>query len=212
MNRTIIISSTALAVLAACSTPTTLRLEPELLQLEGAGAKGRIAATILDQDGKPIVDGPGLAWLPTNPEVAGLSQDGEVQAKSTGSSLYEVEVVGTEIRAQGKIEVRIPVAVGVSSDEVVLAPGQTSPDVTAQVFADTGAPITGFLAAWKVEDPAVAKLETLPDPNPARSRVRLTALEAGETYATASFKDLAADVHIVVTIPADDSAAATIAP
>jgi hypothetical protein len=206
MNRTIIFF--VLAALAACSTPTSLRLEPEVLTLEGAGAQGRITATILDQDGKPMADGPGLAWLPTNPEAATLRQDGEVIAKSTGSSLYEVEVVGTEVRAQGRIVINIPVSVGVSAEGVALAPGQISPDVTAQVFADTGAPMPGFLAVWKIENPAVAKLEALPDANPARARVRFTALQAGETYATASYRDLAADVHIVVAEPAAEPAAA----
>jgi hypothetical protein len=208
MNRAFQFCSIAVAVLAACSSPASLRLEPEVLSLEGTGAKGRITATILDQDGRPMADGPGLAWLPTNPEVAGLSQDGEVKAKSTGSSMYEVEVVGTEVRAQGKIVVNIPVSVGVSAEEVALAPGQASPEITAQVFSDTGNPMPGFLATWKIEDPKVARLETLPDANSARSRVRFSAIKAGETYAVASYKDLAADVHVVVAAPETEAAIA----
>jgi hypothetical protein len=199
MNRTIVFFT--LVALVACSTPTTLTLEPEVLTLEGEGAKGRITATILDQDGRPMADGPGLAWLPTNPEVAALQQDGAVRARSTGTSLYEVEVVGTEVRAQGRIVVNIPVAVGLSAEELALAPGQSSPDVTAQVFSDTGAPIPGLLAAWKIEDPQVVKIEQLPDANPARSRIRITALRPGETYVTASYKELAADVRVVVAAP-----------
>jgi len=200
----------ALIALAACKSPASLELEPAVLLLEGAGSKGRITVTILDRDGRPMADGRGLAWLPTNPEVATLHQDGEVIAKSTGTSMYEVELVGTEVRAQGKIEVRIPVAVGVSAEEVILEPGQSAPDVTAQVFADTGAPIPGFLTAWKIEDQKVAKIEQLPDANPARSRVRITALQPGETYATASYEELAADVRVVVSAP--EAAAAGDAP
>jgi hypothetical protein len=193
-----------------CSSPASLEVRPDPLVLEGVGAKGVLEPVILDENGKQITEGYGIAWLGTDSKVAKVHQDGRVEAVSTGKILVDVEVVGTEVRGIGNVEVRIAGSVIASHDELALVAGQGPLMVSAEVRSDIDTMIKGYLPTWKVDDPSVVRLEQIPGPDQPRTMARLTPLKPGETYATASFKDLAADIRIVVVAnqPPEPEAAA----
>lgn len=211
MVRTITFVLLALGAVTGCSSPASVEVRPDPLVLEGAGATGKLEPIILDESGKQLTEGYSIAWLGTDPKVAKVHQDGRVEALSTGKILVDVEVIGTEVRGMGNVVVKIPGSVVASHEELGLVAGQSPVMVSAEVRSDADTLIEGYLPNWKVDDQAVVKLEQLPGSGEPRTWARLTPLKPGETYATASYKDLAADVRIVVVAnppPAPEAPAA----
>lgn len=211
--------TTACAVLlttglaCACSSPASVEVSPDPLVLEGVGAEGQFQTRILDEDGAPIASGYDVVWLGLDSKVAKVQQDGRVQAQSTGKILVDVEVVGTEVHGVGHVEVRIPGSVVASHDELALPVGGPSTTVWAELRSDVDMVIEGWVPTWKVDDQSVVKLEAPPPGEGAtRAFAKLTPLKAGETYATATYKDLAADIRVVVVEPTPPEADETAAP
>jgi hypothetical protein len=187
------------AVLIACSSPAKVEVRPNPLVLEGKDAKGKLEAVIFDEDGKELTKGYDVTWLCVDPATAKVQQDGTVEAEKSGKTLVDVEIVGTEIHGSGAIEVRIPSWVEVSGEELGLVLGKPDATVWAEVRADTGFPIKDYLATWKVDNPAILAIEQSNDTNKGRAFLTVKPLAAGETYLTASYKDLAADIRVVVS-------------
>jgi hypothetical protein len=211
MTRIALLLLIALGAAAGCSSPATVEVRPDPLVLEGVGATGKLEPVILDESGKQLTEGYAIAWLGTDRKVAKVHQDGRVEAQSTGKILVDVEVIGTEVRGIGNVVVKIPGSVAASHDELGLVAGQGPVMVSAEVRSDIDTLIEGYVPTWKVDDATVVRLEQLPGSGEPRTRARLTALKPGETYATASFKDLAADIRIVVVAnppPAPEAPAA----
>jgi len=191
-----------LAVAAGCSSPASVEVKPEVLVLEGAGATGKLEPVILDEDGKQITEGYSFAWFGLDPKVAKVQQDGRVEAVSSGKILVDIEVVGTEVHGMGQVEVRIPGSVVASHEELVLPAGGSPVMVSAEVRSDVDTVLGGkFVPNWKVDDATIVALEQMPASEEPRTWARLTPLKAGETYATAKYGELAADIHIVVEGP-----------
>jgi hypothetical protein len=189
----------ALGLAAGCSSPASLEIKPDVLVLEGVGAEGRLEPVILDEDGKQITEGYSFAWFGLDSKVAKVHQDGRVEAVSSGKIMVDVEIVGTEVRGIGHVEVKIPGSVIASHDELGLVAGQAPVMVSAEVRSDIDTMLGGkYVPNWKVDDSTIVSLEQLPRSDEPRTWARLTPLKPGETYATASFGELAADIHIVV--------------
>lgn len=211
MGRIAFLVLLALGTATACSSPASVEVKPDPLVLEGVGATGKLEPIILDESGKQITEGYAVAWLGLDSKVAKVHQDGRVEAQSTGKILVDLEVIGTEVRGIGNVEVKIAGSVIASHEELGLVAGQSPVMVSAEVRSDVDTLIVGYLPNWKVDDPAVVKLEQLPGSDEPRTWARLTPLKPGETYATASYGELAADIRIVVvdnTLPAPEAPAA----
>ena len=199
MIRLSCLSVLLLSVCAGCSSPASLEVKPDPLVLEGAGATGQLEPVILDEDGKQITEGYAFAWFGTDTKVAKVHQDGRVEAVSSGKIMVDVEVVGTEVRGTGHVEVRIPGSVIASHEKLVLRTGQSPTMVSAEVRSDVDTPLGGkFLPNWKVDDPDIVSLEQQPGSEEPRTWARLTPLKPGTTYATATYGELAADIPILV--------------
>jgi hypothetical protein len=200
-----LIGGLALMVIG-CTSPAKVEVRPNPLVLEGKDAKGKLEAVIFDEDGKQITEGYDVTWLCVDPETAKVQQNGEVVAKKSGKTLVDVEIVGTEIHGSGAIEVKIASWVEVSVEALSLKAGQPDATVWAEVRADTGFPIKDYLATWKVDNPAILSIEQSDDLAKGRAFLTLKPLAAGETYVTASYKDLASDIRVVVTLPSSPDA------
>jgi hypothetical protein len=211
MRRIPLVALVAFAAATGCSSPASVEVRPDPLVLEGAGATGKLEPIVLDESGKQLTEGYAIAWLGTDRKVAKVHQDGRVEAVTSGKILVDVEVIGTEVRGMGHVEVRIPGSVVASHDELALVVGQGPVMVVGEVRSDIDTLIPGWVPTWKVDDATIVRLEQLPGSEEPRTRAKLTALKPGETYATASFKDLAADIRIIVIAnppPAPEASAA----
>jgi hypothetical protein len=192
-----------------CSSPARVEVRPNPLVLEGKGAKGTLRAAIFDEDGKELTEGYAVTWLCLDEKTVKVHQDGTVEALSSGKTLVDVEIVGTEIHGVGNIEVRIPSFVEVSTEELHLVQGQGKADVWAEVRDDNAFPMKGYLPSWKVDDDKIVSIEVMQDATKTRSFLKITPRAPGETYVTASYKELATDIRVTVQTP---EAAAEAAP
>ena len=190
-----------MAVLIGCSSPASVEVRPNPLVLDGKDAKGKLEAVIFDENGKQLTEGYDVTWLCVDPATAKVQQDGTVEPQKSGKTLVDVEIVGTEIHGSGAIEVIIPSYVEVSAESLDLVAGQPGPTVWADVRNDAGFPIQNYLPAWKVDNPAIVAIEQSNDPSKGRAFLELKPLAAGETYLTASYKELASDIRVVVSPP-----------
>ncbi len=189
------------AALMGCSSPAKVEVRPNPLVLEGKGATGELKAVIFDENGKELTEGYDVTWLCVDPATAKVQQDGSVEAMASGKTLVDVEIVGTEIHGAATIEVRIPSWVEISAEELTLVQGQPGATLWAETRNDKGFPMKGYLPTWKVDNPSILSIEPSEDAAGARAFLKVTPLAPGETYLTASYKDLAGDVRVVVSAP-----------
>jgi hypothetical protein len=188
----------ALLVALGCSSPAKVEVRPDPLVLEGKDATGQLRAVIFDENGKALGEGYSVTWMCLDSQTIKVQQDGTVTALSSGKALVDVEVVGTEIHGTGNIEVKIPSWVEVSGDSLALVRGKGPATVWAEVRDDKGFPMKGYLPAWKTDDPKIVSIEAGQNADRSRSFLNVTPLAAGQTYLTASYKDLAADIQVTV--------------
>jgi hypothetical protein len=193
----------ALTALAACTPrPASLVIEPEKAVLDGGGSTLKLEAKVLDADGRPISEGVDVTWFSTDAEIFKLDQDGTLTARSSGEGKVEVEVVGTELEAIVPVRVKIASSIVTSHEKSLsLWVGQEKDNVWAEVHSEKDAFIEGFKPTWSSSDPSIVKVENLVDER-RQAWVKLTALKSGDTYITASFRDLTYD--IIVRVYSDD--------
>jgi hypothetical protein len=199
----------ALTGTLGCSSPTTVEVRPNPLILEGQGAKGRLRAVVFDADGKDITGDHAVTWMCLDTKNIKIQQDGTVVALSSGQALVDAEVVGTDLpslpgyglHGGGTVIVKIPSWVEVSHERLNLETGQKTSTVWAEVRNDLGHPMTDYLPTWKVDNPAIVSIESSLNRSKTRTLLTLTALAPGETFLTASYKDLAGDILLTVSTP-----------
>lgn len=184
-----------------CSSPARVEVKPDPLVLVGEGATGQLEAVIFDDGGKEMTDAPPVTWMCLDTKTVKVQQDGKVVAVSSGKTIVDVEIVGTEIHGAGNIEVVIPAWVETSVEELPVVLGQGEVKVWGEVRDDKGFPLKGYMPEWKVDDAKIVSIEAMQDTGGTRSIVKITPLAAGETFVTASYKDLARDVRVVVVTP-----------
>jgi len=199
----IVIVAAALTVLAACTPkPASLVIEPEKAVLDGGGSTLKLQAKILDADGQPVTEGSDVTWFSTDSAIFKLDQDGTITARASGEGEVEVEVVGTALKAFVPVRVKIASSIVTSHEKSLsLWVGQEKDNVWAEVHSEKEAFIEGFKPTWSSSDPSVVKVENLVDER-RQAWVKLTALKSGDTYVTASFRDLSHD--IIVRVYSDD--------
>jgi len=182
--------------------PASLTVEPERAVLDGYESSLKLDARVLDANGQPIVEGVDVTWFSTDTGIFKLDQDGTITARASGEGKVEVEVVGTDLKVVVPVRVKIASAIVTSHEKSLsLWVGQEKIDVWAEVHSEKGAFIEGFKPEWSSSDPSIVKVENLVDDR-RQAWVKLTALKSGDTYITATFRNLTYD--IIVRVYADD--------
>jgi len=190
-----------------CSSPARVEVRPDPLVLVGEGATGKLEAVIFDEAGKQLTEGLPVTWMCLDGKTVKVQQDGSVTALASGKTLVDVEIVGTEIHGAGTIEVKIPAWVETSQEEIVMVLGRGDARAWGEVRDDKGFPMQGYLPEWKVDDPKVVSIQAMQDTEQTRTILKITPQAAGETFVTASYKDFAKDIHVVVVTPEEAAAA-----
>jgi hypothetical protein len=193
---------TALAALAAggCQTPASLKITPEEMELDGAGTTAKIVVTVLDEDGAPIEEGVDIVFFSTDQEHFKLNTtNGEVTAQASGEGYVEVEVVGTEIKVEVPVRVKIASSLNVSHPQkrLRLWTGQVKDDVWSEVYSEKGATIIGFKPEWTSEDPSVVSVEPV-HPERRQSWVKLVGKKSGKTNIFTCFRGICETIVINV--------------
>jgi len=190
----------ASAVAAACSpTPVEIKFSEDLYVLDGADAKGKIVAIVLDAEGNPITEGLEVVFFCESNKVIKLDQQsGDIEAASSGEAVVEAEVVGTELKGAAKVRVKIPASINLSHEKLRLWTGQVKDNVWAEVLSEKGAFIEGFLPEWASEDPSIVKVEPIVDPSRRQSWVKMTGMKSGDTYVITSFRHISESIRVRV--------------
>ncbi len=190
----------ACAWLASCGpTPADLEVKPEKVVLDGRGDTAEIEATIVDEEGSPITEGYDLTWFSTDTDLFKLTQDGKLTAEASGEGTVEIEVVGAELKASVPVRVKIPASIHTSHEKSLrLWTGQVKDDVWAEVHSEKGAFIEGFKPEWSSAEPSIVAVEPIDDPKRRQSWVKMTGLKSGNTYVTASFRNLSKQLIVRV--------------
>jgi hypothetical protein len=139
-----------------------------------------------------------FVWFSDDTSIIKLSQDGEVEAISSGEATVEVEVVGTKLKTEVRVRVKIPASINVSHEKLRLWTGQVKDNVWAEVHSEKDAFIEGYLPEWSSEDPSIVKVEPINDPNRRQSWVRMTGMKSGNTYIYATFQGLSKMIRVAV--------------
>lgn len=187
-----------LCVAVACSSPAKLEIVPDTVVLEGHGASKKLEPRVLDADGKQITEGADVVWFTEDQKNVKLSHDGEVTAVASGEAVVEAEVVGTEIKAEVKVRVKIPGSINLSHERLRLWTGQVKENVWAEVHSEKGAFIEGYKPEWSSEDPEIVKVEPIVDEKRRQSWVKMTGLKSGTTYIFANFQHLSKKIRVAV--------------
>ena len=199
----LLISSMALFAIGCSPTPVEIKTEKEKYVLEELGAKDQIKVSILDADGDPITEGLEVVFFSTDTKIIRLGQqDGSIEAKASGEANVEVEVVGTDIKLDVSVRVKIAGAIELSHEKLRLWTGQVKENVCSWVQSEKGAYIEGMIPEWASEDPTVVSVEQIPDPanDPKRNRsyVKLVGKKSGDTYILTSFGHLSRSIRVRV--------------
>lgn len=178
----------------ACSpTPVGIKFEKETIILEGKGSKGKIVAFAVDADGNAIKEGVDLTFFCPKRDVVFVANDGTIEASSSGEATVEVEVVGTEIKKEIKVRVKIPGGIEVTHEKLRLWNGQVKTNVAAWVVSEKGAYVEGYLPDWSSDDPTVVSVKNIKDPSKGqmqRSFVEMKGLKSGNTTINATFQNM----------------------
>jgi hypothetical protein len=192
----------ALATLlaAGCQTPASLEINPEEVVLDGAGTTAKIQVKVLDEEGNPIEEGVDVVFFSTDTEHFKLNTtNGEVTAQASGEGFVEIEVVGTEIKVDVPVRVKIASSLNVSHPQkrLRLWTGQVKEDVWSEVYSEKGATIIGFKPDWKTEDPSVVTVEPI-NPERRQSWVKLVGMKSGKTNIFTCFRGICETIVINV--------------
>ncbi|MCP4604730.1 MAG: hypothetical protein GY847_30115 [Proteobacteria bacterium] len=195
--RSMFIVTTA-ALVVSCTTPDKIEVIPDNIVLEGPGASKKLEAKVFDKDGKQITEGTEVVWFSEDTKIIKLSHDGEVTGIASGEAKVEVELVGTKLKTEASIRVKIPASINVSHEKLRLWTGQVKDNVWAEVHSEKGAFIEGYMPEWHSEDPTIVKVEQIKDPPRRQSWVRLTGIKSGLTHINASFQAIAKRIRVSV--------------
>ncbi len=182
----------------ACSTPTKLEIAPSRVVLDGTASTLKLTYEVYDQHSNPIEDGADVVWFSEDTSIIKLSQNGDITALASGEATVTAEVVGTDLKAEVGVRVKIPMSVVVSHDKLNLWKGQVKENVYATVRSEKGAFIEGYRPTWSSGDPSIVSVEQIRDPLRRQSFVQLVGLKYGETYISASFEDIAQHIPVRV--------------
>lgn len=186
----------AFVYLSCSPEPAKIEIVPATVVLEGADAKQKLEAKVLDKDGNVIPDAK-IIWFADDPEHIKLSADGTVTAVASGESKVEAEVVNTKIKGEVPIRIKIAGSIHVSHERLRLWTGQVKENVWAEVRSEKDAFVEGYRPHWETEDPEIVKVEDIKD-NRRQSFVRMTGMKSGTTYIAALYKNFSKRIRVAV--------------
>jgi hypothetical protein len=117
-----------------------------------------LTATIKDESGSALV-GASLRWTSDHPEIASVTQGGEVIAHAPGTTTITATVGG--LTARSRVVVRPHVAnVRVAGDsDIVMLDGEQRA-ISARGVDRRGYPIPGLTATWRTTDSAIIAIDS----------------------------------------------------
>ncbi|WP_223639230.1 Ig-like domain-containing protein [Corallococcus sp. EGB] len=180
----------ALGVLGACGpSPTTITLEPpELRYLRTQGQNLPLGYTVLDADGRKMMDAR-LRWTSSAPEVASVLEDGTVVARKSGKTIIGVQ--------GGRAKAALPLDLTILASLDVRAPGADFVEVgrtlKLRVVArnESGHVIADAAPTFRSSNEAVARVEN----------GELIAASAGVATVTATLGHLNRAIAVQVVPP-----------
>lgn len=196
-------SAAALALAAAfamaCQTPADLEITPAEVVLDGAGTMVKLEVKVVDDEGQPIEDPPDIVFFSADTEHFKLESNGEVTAQASGEGIVEVELVGTAIKKEVPVRVKIAGSINTSHPQLRLRlwTGQVKEDVWSEVYSEKGAFIEGFKTEWTSEDPSVVTVEPI-HPERRQSWVKLVGKKSGRTNIYTCFRGICETIVINV--------------
>ncbi len=199
----VLIPLIALFAIGCSPTPVEIKAEKETYILDEAGAEDQIKISILDADGDKITEGLEVVYFSTDTKIIRLGQqDGKIEAKASGEANVEIEIVGTDIKLDVPVRVKIPSAIELSHEKLRLWTGQVKENVCSWVQSEKGAYIEGMIPEWASEDPTIVSVEQVQDPanDPKRNRayVKLVGKKSGDTYILTSYRHLSRSIRVRV--------------
>jgi uncharacterized protein YjdB len=150
------------------------------------GEGKRIAAAIVDENGKPVVGE--IAWASADPKIATISPKGEITAIAAGATI--VTATAKALKAEVKVEVQAvgPAQLRAAKEAVTLKVGKTE-KVEVRALDAKAEPAEGFIVTFASADAAVATVN---------EDGAITAVAAGETAVTATSGDKTVSIKVTV--------------
>ncbi len=193
----------------ACSSPSKVEVRPNPMILEGKGTEGKLTWHIFDSDGKELTKKHGVTLMCLDRDTIRLHQDGTVVALSSGKTVVDVEIVGSEtpglpgtgIHAMADVIVKIPGWIEMSQEQIILIAGSDPVQVWAELRNDQNHTMRGVLPKWKVDNSNIVSVSPSINEHSTRVSLKLTPLVPGETYVSAYHGELAGDIQITVLPP-----------
>jgi len=184
----------------ACTpTPVSFDINPEDVVLDGAGTKVKLDVKVLDADGQVIDEGVDVVFFSEDTEHFKLSSSGELSAQASGEGKVEIEVVGTELKTEVPVRVKIASSINLSHPQkrLRLWTGQVKDNVWSEVYSEKGAFIEGFKPDWKTDDASVVSVEPV-FPDRRQSWVKMTGVKSGKTNLHTCFRGICETIVVAV--------------
>jgi hypothetical protein len=185
---------------AACSpTPASIEINPKDVVLDGAGTKLKLDVRVLDADGVVIEEGVDVVFFSADTEHFKLSSSGEITAQASGEGVVEIELVGTQIKKEVPVRVKIAGSINLSHPQkrLRLWTGQVKDNVWSEVHSEKGAFIEGFRPDWKTEDATVVSVEPV-FPDRRQSWVKMVGMKSGKTNLFTCFRGICETIVVAV--------------
>ena len=190
-------SASASAIVTVAQTANSIVITPEMATLMSIGETVQLAATVLDQNGKPVA-GAVVAWQTSEETVATVSNSGLVTAVMNG----KVQITATAGSASASADFRVMQ----SADSIVITPematlmsiGETV-QLAATVLDQNGKPVAGAVVNWSSSEEEVATVSPQGLVTAVMNgKVQITAT-AGSASASADVRVMQSAGSIVIT-------------
>jgi serine/threonine-protein kinase len=183
---------------AAPATVARVTVSPNAISLS-VGQSQSLSAAPLDSRGRRVGSRP-VRWSSSNPQTATVSTDGEVVARSPGTTSIVATVDGIRGTASVTVEAEAVGLVTVTPSNLELDEGQTA-GLTAVVSSATGTGLSNRVVVWRSSNPSVVSIS---------DQGTVTALAAGSSVisATSGGQVGQAQVTVVRAVAAVDEATA----
>ncbi len=151
-------SASARAEVRVMQTAGSILITPEMATLMSIGETVQLTASVLDQNGQPVV-GAVVTWQSNEETVATVSSSGLVTAVMNGTA----QITATAGSASASAEVRVMQSAG----SIVITPematlmsiGETV-QLAARVLDQNGQPVAGAVVTWQSSDQEVASVSS----------------------------------------------------
>ena len=174
-------------------TAGSIVIAPEEATLMSLGATLQLSATVLDQNGQPVV-GAVVIWQSSDESVAAVSAGGLVSAVKNGTA----RITATSGIATAGIDVTVMQSAGsilIAPDIATLMSLGATVQLTVTVLDQNGQPVADATVTWQSSDESVATVS---------AQGLVTAVANGVVRVTATSGSASSSVEITVRVPSPD--------